>query len=204
MPLFPTTGKLEQPWQRMPPRRRRRRRASTALERAVELNPGLAAGSAEPRDGSRLARAQIDEAEERLRQMADDFPQDTKPLRELYAIMKELGREEEALEAIEEAVRARSRRSRAAPSASPGSISHVQKPERAEADLPSRLGSRPRPMTWRTLGLAVVFELANRTDELAKLVDEIERRGVARGCRQFRPGNGPPPRANASPRVSRH
>ena len=75
-----------------------------ALRRAVELSPypRLCGSITQPRSnmpvGSRKRSAEY-------RRMAADFPDDAKSLRELFALLKRQYRDEDAHEAIEEAVR---------------------------------------------------------------------------------------------------
>ena len=153
-----------------------------ALERALEINPQ----SPPVRLNHALALARVgrvEDAERQLQRMADDYPQDTKPLFELYAIRKELGREEEALEAITAAYER-------APSdldlamAAAGQQLNVLKPEDAERTY-RRILEIDSTHELATLGLAVVFELANRTDELFQLIEEAEKGGVGQDVVNF-------------------
>ena len=153
-----------------------------ALDRAVQLNP--ASPPVRLNHAMALAGAgQVDEAEKCLHKMAEDYPQDTKPLRELYAIMKELGREEEALEAIT-AAHERDPADLEMAIIVAGQQLNVLKPEDAEQTYRRILEVDPAH-DLATLGLAVVFELANRTDELAELIDGIEQRGVRKDVVNF-------------------
>ena len=75
-----------------------------ALRRAIEIEPrsppvwlNLATAL--------VAGAHFEDAEQQLRKMAEDFPADEKPLRELHALYQQQMRDEEALEAIEGAVK---------------------------------------------------------------------------------------------------
>jgi tetratricopeptide (TPR) repeat protein len=131
-----------------------------------------------------LGRAgNFEDAEQQLREMAARFPRDPNPLRELHALLKDLGRDEEANDAIEAAV------------------------ERAPTDVDLWLAlASQRLMLLRTaaaedayrealrldpakplanLGLAVVFELTNRPVELSSLVNEAQQRGVAEDALNF-------------------
>ena len=142
-----------------------------ALERAAKLNPT----SPPVRLNHAMALAgagRIDEAESGLRAMAEDYPNDTKPLRELYAIMKELGREEDALDAITAAYEREPDDLNLAMMVA-GQQLNVLKPEDAEQTYRRILAADPKH-ELATLGLAVVFELANRTDELSELVERAE------------------------------
>jgi tetratricopeptide (TPR) repeat protein len=149
--------------------------AVAALERAVEINPdsppvrlnhAMALGAA----------GRIEEAERKLSQMAEEFPQDAKPLRELHALLKELGRDEPALDAIEAAVKR-------APSdvelllALASQRLNLLRNEAAE-EAYRRVVQIESSNALGNLGLAVVFELTNRTDELSRLAGEAQARGV--------------------------
>ena len=139
----------------------------------VRLNLALAIGSA----------AHFDEAEKQLRQMADDFPTDANPLRELHALLKEQGRDEEALEAIEGAV-ARNPTDVELWLAAASQRLQQMKTGAAEEAYREALRLEPSHML-ANLGLAVVFELTNRAAELSALVDESERRGVPSDALNF-------------------
>lgn len=153
-----------------------------ALTRAAELN------SASPPLRLNLASAlaasgRIDDAEMQLRRMAEDFPRDPKPLRELHAMFKELGREVPALEAIEEA-------SKRDPSdlelllALAGQRLNLLHTEAAEEAYGQAVEREPGN-SLANLGLAVVFELTNRTGELSNLVGEAQNRGVGEDVLNF-------------------
>ena len=147
----------------------------SALERALALNP-----SSPPvrlNHAMALARAgRVDEAEEHLRQMAADYPQDVKPLFELHAILKELGRGEAALDAIEEAAK-RSPMDKDLLLALGTQRLNEQRLDAAE-DAYRRILNLQPSHDLANLGMAVVFELGNRIDELTALVDEAKRRGA--------------------------
>jgi tetratricopeptide (TPR) repeat protein len=153
-----------------------------ALGRAAEIN------SASPPIRLNYATAlaavgRVDEAETQLRKMAEDFPQDSKSLRELHAMLKELGREELALEAIEAA----SKRDPAdtelllALASQRLNLLHTKAAEEAYR----RAVEREPGNSLANLGLAVVFELTNRTEELSRLVDEAQSRGVGEDILNF-------------------
>ncbi len=153
-----------------------------ALKRAAELNPvsapvrlnyatGLAAGG------------QADEALGELRRMADDFPQDAKPLRELHVILKGLGRDGPALEAIEEAVL----RDPADIELLMALASHrlnMMQTDAAESAYRQVLQFQPNH-DLANLGLAVVFELSNRADDLANLARDVQKRRVGENALNF-------------------
>jgi len=153
-----------------------------ALERAAELNPS----SPPVRLNYAMALAgagRVDEAEQRLRGMAADYPQDTKPLQELYAIFKELGREDEALDAIAEAS-ARNPADLGLAILVAGQELNVLRPEDAEVTYRRILAADPAH-ELATIGLAVVFELANRTDELFDLIEKSQGTGVGENVINF-------------------
>jgi tetratricopeptide (TPR) repeat protein len=153
-----------------------------ALEQALALNP-----SSPPirlNHAMALARAgRVDEAEQHLRRMATDYPQDTKPLFELHAIMRELGRGEAALEAIEEAVRRRPK-DKELLLVLGGQRLNQHRLDAAE-DAYRRILEFEPSHDLANLGLAVVFELTNRTDELTRLVDEAQGRGASDNAVNF-------------------
>jgi tetratricopeptide (TPR) repeat protein len=153
-----------------------------ALRRAAEINP--ASAPVRLNFGAALVSAgQFEEAELQLRKMAEDFPADAKPLRDLHALFKLQARDDEALEAIEGAV--------------------VREPDDVELWLAlasHRLSllrhsaaeeayrevvARDPANSLGNLGLAVTFELTNRTEELTALVDEARHRKVADDAMNF-------------------
>jgi tetratricopeptide (TPR) repeat protein len=109
--------------------------------------------------------------------MAADFPNDEKPMRELFALLKRQFREEEALAAIEEAVRR-----------APGDLelllgfaSHnltQQRHAAAEQAYRKAIDIDPANVLGY-LGVATVFDQTNRTDELAAWVQQAEQAGIA-------------------------
>lgn len=146
-----------------------------ALRRAAQIAPD----SAPVR--MNLATALIaadkpDKAEFELRRMAEDFPADTKPLRELHALLKGQSRDEEALDPIIEAVR----RDPADLELLLGLASHqLLLLDNAAAEEAYGEVVRCDPSNaLGNLGLAVVLELTNRGAELASLISEAEGRGV--------------------------
>ena len=148
----------------------------TALGRAVELNPR----SAPVRLNYATALEQagrLDEAESEYRRMAADFPRDEKPMRELFAMLKAQFRDEDALEAIEEAVRR-----------APGDVelmlglaSHrLTRGRHAAAEEAYRRVLTIDPgNSLAFLGVATVLDQTNRTDELAALASEAEQANIA-------------------------
>jgi Flp pilus assembly protein TadD len=146
-----------------------------ALRCAVQINPR----SAPTRLNLAMAlvtAGDLKGAESELRRMAEDFPTDAKPLRELHALLKDQGRDEEALEPIVQAVR----RDPADLELLLGLASHqlLLLNNAAAEDAYREVVSRDPPNALANLGLAVVFELTNRSDDLARFASEAERCGV--------------------------
>jgi tetratricopeptide (TPR) repeat protein len=156
--------------------------AVAAIRRAVELNPG--SPPVRLNFATALHQAgQFAEAEEQLLKMADDFPADPKPMRELFTLLKEQFREEEALEAIEEAVR----RDPENVELILGLASHrlmLLRHSDAEAAYRRVLEIEPRNKL-AYLGVATAYELTNRTAELASWVEEAEKAGVEADALNF-------------------
>lgn len=149
--------------------------AVAALRRAAELAPdsppvrlNLALALA--------AKGEVEEAEKQLLALAADYPSDTKALFELHAIRRELQRDEDALEAIVQAVeRDPDNLELLLPLAS-------QYIALLRFDLAEQTYRRARELEpangLASLGLASVFELTNRTQDLSALVAEAEETSV--------------------------
>jgi tetratricopeptide (TPR) repeat protein len=156
--------------------------AVAAMRRAAEINPH--SPPVRLNFATALHQAgQFAEAEQQLRNMAGDFPTDPKPMRELFALLKEQFREEEALDAIEEAVR----RDPTDVELALGLASHrlmLLRHVDAE-DAYRRVLTIDPGNKLAYLGVATVFELTNRAAELASWVDEAERAGVERETLNF-------------------
>lgn len=147
-----------------------------ALRRALALNPQ----SAPVRLNYATALEQAgkpDEAEREYRQMSADYPSDEKPMRELFAMLKSQFRDDDALDAIEEAVRR-----------APGDIeltlglaSHrLTRGRHAAAEEAYRRALTIDPgNTLAFLGIATVLDQTNRTDELAAMAGEAEQANIA-------------------------
>ncbi len=148
---------------------------AAALKRAAEINPDSPPVRLNVATALRAA-GQLVEAEEQLRKMAEDFPSDSKPFRELFAMLKEQFREEEALEAIEEAVR----RDPDDVELALGLASHrLMLLRHADAEETYRRVLTIDPSNKLAyLGVATTLELTNRTAELAAWVVESEQAGV--------------------------
>ena len=153
-----------------------------ACRRSVEINP-LAAPSRFNYATALLDAGQVAEAEAAFRKMAEDFPNDAKPLRELHLMLKLQGRDDEALDAI---VAASEREPRDIELLL-GMASHqsaLHRMEASEATYRRVLEIEPANST-AYLGLALVFELSNRGDDLAALLKEAEERGVGENALRF-------------------
>ena len=153
-----------------------------ALQRAAELMPSsppvrLNYGTA------LIAFGRLEEAEKQLSQMAADFPQDAKPLRELHALLKQQGREGAALEAIEEAAK-RSPSDLELLLALASQRLNLLRTEAAD-EAYRRVVQLDPSNALGNLGLAVTFELNNQTEDLSKLVDEAQKRGVGDDALNF-------------------
>ena len=123
------------------------------------------------------------EAEAMLRKMAEDFPDDPKPMRELHLMLKEWGHEQLALEAIEGAVE-RSPDDIELLLAKASHLSQMTNAVGAEAAYQRVLELEPHNAMGH-LGLAVSYDLTNRTDELAKLVQVAKAKGVGPNALNF-------------------
>ncbi len=168
-----------------------------ALRRAVAINPNSA--PVQLNLGTALTSAgEFDEAENQLRQMADAFPSDPKPLRELHRMYTLQARDEEALAAIEDAVERDPDDLELRLALAAHRLS-IQKHSAAEAAY-LEVVKRDSKNSLANLGLAVVFELTNRLDDLSNLIGQAEQRGVEpdalnfirafdhRRCRRFEQG----------------
>lgn len=156
--------------------------AIDALRRAAELDP-KAAPIRLNLGGALSAAGQFDEAERLLKAMADESADDWRPLRELYLMYRRLGREEDALEAVEEA----SRRSPKNVELGLGVASQrlmLLDSSGAEAAYRAIIDNDPANAP-ASVGLAVVLDLTNRADELPALIADSEKRRVGDGALNF-------------------
>jgi tetratricopeptide (TPR) repeat protein len=146
-----------------------------ALEHAVRLNPHSPPIRLNYANVLRdLGR--IEEAERAYRQMAAEFADDVNPLRELYLMFKIRGEDEQALEAVSLAVE----REPADVELLLAKASHqssLHRMEAAEETYRHVLGI-DRSNATAYLGLALVYELSNRGDDLSKLVEEAQEQSV--------------------------
>ena len=146
-----------------------------ALKQAIEINPAVA--PARFNLATALIEAgQFEEAEETLRAMSDEFPGDSKPLRELHGLQKLQGRDEDALASVEAAVRREPDDLELRLALASHRLTMLKHSE-AEAAY-AEVVRRDPVNQLANLGLAVVFELTNRAEQLTRLVDEAEARGV--------------------------
>jgi tetratricopeptide (TPR) repeat protein len=153
-----------------------------ALKRAVEIEPNsppvrlnlaIAIGAA----------GDLAESERQLRALAEEAPRNFQPLQELHALLKEQQRDEEALEAIEEAARR-----------DPSNVnlllalgshqSQMQHYDAAEAAYRKTITIEPSS-GMANLGLALVYELTNRTHQLLDLIEEAEERAIDFAALEF-------------------
>ncbi|MEO7240594.1 MAG: tetratricopeptide repeat protein, partial [Sphingomicrobium sp.] len=150
--------------------------AIKALGRAVDINPLSAPVRLNYATALEYA-GKVVKAEDEYRRMANDFPDDSKPMRELFAMLKTQFRDEEAHEAIEEAVR----RAPHDVALALGLASHrLTRLRHAAAEEAYRRVLTIDPgNALAYLGIATVLDQTNRTDELADLVIEAQSANVA-------------------------
>jgi tetratricopeptide (TPR) repeat protein len=157
-------------------------KALTALRRAIEIVP-----DARPVRlnfaTTLIAAGNAAEAESEFRAMGTEFPDDWRAMRELHLLLRAQGREEEALEAIEEAQR-RSPDDLELLLAVASQRLLLLDNEGAEAAY-REVVRRDPPNSKGNLGLAVVCEVTNRSSDLAALVDEAQERGADGGVVNF-------------------
>lgn len=122
------------------------------------------------------AAGKADEAESAFKGMASDFPEDWHPLRELHVLLRSQAREDEALEAIEEASKRNPEDLDLILAVASQRLMLLDNPGAAAAygEVVARVPAHP----GGNLGLAVVHELSNQTEDLARLVGEAEARGA--------------------------
>lgn len=153
-----------------------------ALAQASKLNP--AAAPIRLNYASALVSAgEFEEAEQQLTAMARDFPSDAKPLRQLHGLYKLQARDDEALAAIEEAVAREPSELELRLALASHRLSLLQHSAAEEAYR--EVVRRDPGNELANLGLAVVFELTNRSGDLKKLVGEAQGRGVSEDALNF-------------------
>ncbi|MES2135962.1 MAG: sulfotransferase [Pseudomonadota bacterium] len=150
--------------------------------RSVEINPS-AAPSRLNYAGALRDAGRFEEAEAEFRKMAQDFPDDAKPLRELHFLLKQQNRDEEAVDAIEAAIE----REPANIEFLLGRASHLSLLLRMqESEEGYRHVLEMDPLNSAAyLGLALLRELGNRTDDLPALAEEAVGKGVDEGTVNF-------------------
>jgi tetratricopeptide (TPR) repeat protein len=156
--------------------------AVSALRRASEIDP-QAAPIRLNFAMAMFAAGDWDGAEAELRRMAEDFPDDPNPLRELHGLLRQEGRDNEALEAIEAAV-ARSPDDVQLVLGLGSHLSYLVNPARAEGVYRRVLELDP-DNAFAHLGIAMALEGMNRTAELTALVREAEEREVGSNALNF-------------------
>jgi len=149
--------------------------AVDALRRAVELRPDAAPVRLNYATALEFA-GNVEDAEREYRGIGKDFPNNAEPFQELFQLLRMQYRDDDALDAIEEAVR----RAPADIALGLGLASHrLNRLKHAAAEEAYRriLNYEPNnTLGW--LGIATVLDQTNRTDELAALVGEAERAKV--------------------------
>lgn len=153
-----------------------------ALNRAAEIEPDA------PPIRLNLAVAigiagDLAESERRLRALADELPNESQPLRALHALLKEQLRDDDALSAIEEAVR-RAPEDIELRLAHASHLSEMHKYEAAEEAYLKAIELRPSN-GQANLGLAFAYEITNQTEQLFRLMSEVESRGIGVAGREF-------------------
>ena len=153
-----------------------------ALERALALDP--AAAPTYLNLASALKNAdRWDEAEQVLRKAAENFPNDARPLHELYIMFKQENRQEEALPVIEQAAE---RDPLNANLNLKLGIEYgiIRKSTEAEKAFRQAITTDP-VLSDAYLGLIIQYEHSNREEEFAPLIALAEQNGVEPGVLAF-------------------
>lgn len=153
-----------------------------ALEQAVALDP--TAPPARINLASALTAGDRDaEAEQILRTAAIDFPDDARPLHELYIILKRLQRDDEALSLLEDAARLDPENAdfQFKLAVEYGAATHM---EDAECAYLKAIEIAPQ-MSDAYLGLSIQYEHSNRESDLAPLIERGEEHGLASATLAF-------------------
>jgi tetratricopeptide (TPR) repeat protein len=153
-----------------------------ALRRAVGMDPTSAPIRLNYANALRDA-AHFDEAETAFRKMIEDFPGDTQPLRRLHLLLKQLNRSEEALQPIEAAVDHEPTNVELL-LAKASHLSELHRMKDSEATYQQVIDLDPTNSTAH-LGLAFVYDMTNRVDDLSALSDQAEERGVDENALNF-------------------
>lgn len=156
--------------------------SAEALGRAAKINP--ASAPVRLNYATTLVSAgKYDEAELQLTQMAEEFPSDAKPLRQLHMLFKTESRDEDALQAIQRAVEREPSDLELRLALASHQVSMLQHSD-AEETYRQVLAQDPANELGN-LGLAVVFELTNRSQALSALVGEAAERCVSEHALNF-------------------
>jgi tetratricopeptide (TPR) repeat protein len=157
--------------------------SADAFERALLINPK----SPEIRmNYAAVLRQQSrhEEAEGVYRELAEEFPENAQPLRELFMLLKDTRRDRPALEVIEAAI-ARAPDNVDLLLDKANHLTALQRMDDAEAVYRRALELDPLHAA-AFAGLALVNELANRAANLQPLADEAEQRGVTEAANFIR------------------
>lgn len=156
--------------------------AVEALQRAVELDP-RAAPTRLNLASALVALERNDEAEAALRKASDDFPKDSRPPYQLYALCKAQHKQKEALAAIETAA---ARDPDVAGIQLKLAIEYGVERQVAKAERAFRRAIELNPLEKDAyLGLAIQYEHTNREDDFAPLIDLARRNGLDDGALAF-------------------
>jgi tetratricopeptide (TPR) repeat protein len=153
-----------------------------ALRRAAEMDPTSAPIRINHANALRDA-AHFEEAEAAFRKMIEDFPGDTQPLRSLHLLLKQMNRDEEALAPIEAAVDYEPTNLELL-LAKAGHLSGLHRMKESEATYEKVVELDPSNSTAH-LGLAFVYEMTNRVEDLSALSGYAEERGVDENALNF-------------------
>jgi tetratricopeptide (TPR) repeat protein len=123
-----------------------------------------------------VAAGEWEAAEAELHAMTADFPDDPNPWRELHVLLKQCGRDQDAIDAIEAALK-RAPDDKELLLGFASHLSYIHRAADAEAAYRRVLELEPGN-SLAHLGLALIFDMNNRTDDLAAIVTEAEARGV--------------------------
>jgi tetratricopeptide (TPR) repeat protein len=157
-------------------------RSADNIEKAIEaLRLAVALDSRTAPIRLNLATALVvagdwDGAEAELRAMTADFPDDPNPWRELHAMLRQSGRDDEATDAIEAALK-RAPDDKELLLGLGGHLSYIQRAVEAETAY-RRVLDLEAGNSLAHLGLALIFDANNRTDELTAIVRQAEDRGI--------------------------
>lgn len=156
--------------------------SAAAFERALAINPRSPEVRMNYANALRELR-RTDEAAALFRDVASEFPDNPLPLRELHLLLKDFSFGDAALEAIDQAI-----------DRAPNNVellllraNHfgtLHKMHEAETAYLHILEIDPAEQ-FAYLGLAMVYELSNRTGDLAALQRQVEERGIGEPVLNF-------------------